>query len=57
MVGTGVGAHRGILIKGGEPLENSCKVGDVHVHVYTHGLNRFSLDMRIYVSLTPTCTY
>ncbi|OGG08668.1 copper-translocating P-type ATPase [Candidatus Gottesmanbacteria bacterium RBG_16_43_7] len=29
MVGTGIGAQQGILIKGGEPLESACKVGAV----------------------------
>lgn len=29
MVGTGIGAEKGILIKGGEPLEMACKIGAV----------------------------
>ena len=32
MVGTGIGARRGVLIKGGEPLENSHKVSLVQSH-------------------------
>lgn len=34
MVGTGIGAQNGVLIKGGEPLENSYKVYNIHEYVF-----------------------
>ena len=41
MVGTGVGAQNGILIKGGEPLENTHKVGGM---IYEERLITMQLD-------------
>ena len=35
MVGTGVGARKGILIKGGEPLENLCKVNISEIDLFS----------------------
>ena len=43
MVGTGIGAQNGVLIKGGEPLENSHKVNSLTQLFSLRVLNNITL--------------
>ena len=54
MVGTGVGAVNGILIKGAEPLENAHKVGAKKKHKKTK--QRFQVDTVVF-DKTGTITH